>query len=272
VSEVEFVSLGVDDYDRAKTVLNRAKHPSFVGRELYYRCATAGTCTIAVLDGVDVGVALVTKDKLQAMSVITAAQGRGVGAQLLARVKPRWVNAIAEKAPWFEARGYRRVGEARASANGKHAQLLLERTDAADSLAPTTVADRPPPARAAAPPPSLDDLRSGISPHRDDAEWLTLALVDCEVLREQAMTRTRTVGFGAAAFEAPDPDSREARECMRTSAELRGLLGAKAKGAPLDVPRETLPAPGPERLAAIRAAIAELQVELAKAAAEGVSH
>lgn len=130
MSDIRFESLGPADYERAKTVLNRAKHPGFVGRELYFRCATTGTCTIAVLDEQDVGVALVAKDKLQAMSVIVAAQSRGVGGALIARVQPRWVNAIGERVPWFEKRGYKCVGAPRVSQNGKHAQQLMERTDA----------------------------------------------------------------------------------------------------------------------------------------------
>lgn len=126
MSTLSFVSLGTDDYDRAKRVLNAARHPGFVGRELFFRCATRGTCTIAVMGGSDVGVALVSNDKLQAMSVIRAAQGGGVGGALLAHVKPRWVNAIIERVPWFEKRGYRTVGGPRASQRGSTATQLLE--------------------------------------------------------------------------------------------------------------------------------------------------
>lgn len=147
MSDIRFESLGPADYERAKTVLNRAKHPGFVGRELYFRCATTGTCTIAVLDEKDVGVALVAKDKLQAMSVVVAAQSRGVGGALIARVQPRWVNAIGERVPWFEKRGYKCVGAPRVSQNGKHAQQLMERTDAAlqaGEISDTTLATSKP--------------------------------------------------------------------------------------------------------------------------------
>ena len=58
---LSFVRLEPDAYDRAKSVLNRAKHPGFVGRELYYRCATAGSAIVAVRDGIDVGVSLATR-------------------------------------------------------------------------------------------------------------------------------------------------------------------------------------------------------------------
>jgi hypothetical protein len=142
MTEITFISLGPDDYDRAKKVLNLAKHPGFVGRagfvgrEQYYRCATHGTCTIAVVDGKDVGVALIAKEKLQALSVIIKAQGMGIGAALVDRMKPRWVNCIGERVAWFEKRGYKTVGEPRVSHNGKHAQFLLERLSGDQIAAP----------------------------------------------------------------------------------------------------------------------------------------
>jgi hypothetical protein len=99
---IEFVTLRPDEYDRAKKVLNAAKHPGFVGRELFYRCATTGQAVIAVLDTKDVGVALIAKGKLQALSVDVRCQGHGVGAQLVNHLQPQWVQAIAEKISWFE--------------------------------------------------------------------------------------------------------------------------------------------------------------------------
>ena len=89
MSEIEFVNLGADDYDRAKKVLNKAKHPGFVGRELFYRCATTGVCCVAVLGGVDCGVAMVAKEKLQALSIVASVQGKGVGTALMRRLFER---------------------------------------------------------------------------------------------------------------------------------------------------------------------------------------
>jgi hypothetical protein len=121
---LRFDLLGPGDYDRAKSILNRGKHPGFVGRELFYRCATSGRAVVAVLDEQDVGVALVVKDKLQALN--TPLQGRGIGSALMRHLRPRWVSSIEEKVSFFIALGYRRVGEAKVGANGKHATQLLE--------------------------------------------------------------------------------------------------------------------------------------------------
>jgi len=123
---IEFINLGADEYDRAKAVLNKARHPGFVGRELFYRCATTGVACVAVLDGVDSGVAMVAKGKLQALSVVASAQGNGLGSALMRRLQPEWVSSIVDRVPFFERLGYRSVGAPKVGQNGKHATQLLQ--------------------------------------------------------------------------------------------------------------------------------------------------
>lgn len=125
-SAIQFDLLGPGDYDRAKKILNRARHPGFVGRELFYRCATTGICCVAVVNGDDLGVALVAKQKLQALSVVREAQGGGIGKALITRTAPQWVNAIMERVPWFEKRGYVCVGAPRVGQSGKMATQLMQ--------------------------------------------------------------------------------------------------------------------------------------------------
>jgi GNAT superfamily N-acetyltransferase len=127
-SPLLFSALGPGEYDRAKRVLNRARHPGFVGRELFFRCATAGQALVATREGADVAVALIVKSKLMALSVVVEAQGQGVGQALVAFAQPRWVNAIGAKLAWFERLGYSPVGAPRVGQNGKHATQLMERT------------------------------------------------------------------------------------------------------------------------------------------------
>jgi GNAT superfamily N-acetyltransferase len=127
LADLEFVNLGADDYERAKTILNKAKHPGFVGRELFYRCATTGVVCVATLDGMDLGVAMIAKEKLQALSIISAGQGKGVGTALMRRLQPKWVSAIAERISFFERCGYKAFGAPKVGQNGKHATQLMER-------------------------------------------------------------------------------------------------------------------------------------------------
>lgn len=172
MSTLTFVSLGPEDYDRAKRVLNKAKHPGFVGRELFYRCATSGSCTLAVQGDQDIGVALVAKGKLQAMSVVAAAQGGGVGSQLLDQVKPQWVNAIMDRVPWFEKRGYAPVGAAKPGQAGKMAVQLMQRVG---DVPPGELAEKPPK------PEPLDEsptLQALMLEYRDDRAYGELTVLE----------------------------------------------------------------------------------------------
>lgn len=156
---IEFDHLGPGDYDRAKRVLNRARHPGFVGRELYFRCATTGSAVIAREGAGDLGVSLIAKQKLQALSVVREAQGRGVGAALVAHTNPKWVNAIMERVPWFEKRGYRCVGAPSVGQSGKMATQLMERSvDAPTAVTITNRGEAPAPARLVQEPMDAPDM------------------------------------------------------------------------------------------------------------------
>ncbi len=137
MSEIEYINLGAGEYDRAKAVLNKAKHPGFVGRELFYRCATNGVVCVAVSEGVDYGIAMITKGKLQALSVIAAAQGKGIGQGLMRRLQPEWVSAIADRISFFERCGYAPLGAPKVGQNGKHATQLMQRLVTAENGAPS---------------------------------------------------------------------------------------------------------------------------------------
>lgn len=126
---IEFENLGVDDYARAKALLNKARHPGFVGRELYYRCASSGVVCLAKLESVDCGIAMIAAKRLQVLSVITAAQGKGIGSALMRRLQPEWVTAISERVSFFERLGYKTVGAPKIGQSGKHATQLLQRDE-----------------------------------------------------------------------------------------------------------------------------------------------
>lgn len=133
MSSIDFVDLSPGDYDRAKSVLNKAKHPGFVGRELFFRCATTGKATVAVVDGTDSAVMLVAKNRIEALSVIVAAQGRGIGQALVQRARPRFVNAIGDRIGFFEKLGYKPVGAAKVGQNGKHSTQLMQLDEALEN-------------------------------------------------------------------------------------------------------------------------------------------
>jgi hypothetical protein len=124
----EFYSPGPGEYERIKKIFDRARHPGFVGRELVYRCTTAGRAIIATIGGADVGVALVDqKQKLVALSVAKEWQGKGgIGSAIMRHMQPKWVSAIGEKKEWFARLGYKDVGAPKVGQNGKHSTQLMQ--------------------------------------------------------------------------------------------------------------------------------------------------
>lgn len=103
--------LDVDEYARFKVVLNHARHPAFVGRTMFGVNARSGGAHVLVVDGVDVGVALVQtrRNVLTVLSVIRAAQGCGHGGVLLDYLMPNWIRATSDAVAYFLARGYSRL-------------------------------------------------------------------------------------------------------------------------------------------------------------------
>lgn len=209
--ELHFDALGPGDYERAKAVLNKAKHPGFVGRELFFRCATTGTCTIAVLDGVDVGVLLVASQKAQALSVVQSAQGSGVGAGLIDRVQPRWASVMQERVEWFRRRGYSEVGPPKVSQKGTTSMQLMERVaePKARAASPTTASpDAAPRAASSAPLATTDSGRNAtglalVWQQLEHAEQLTASLCSRmqatdALMRKWGLTRRRARALQAA--------------------------------------------------------------------------
>jgi len=125
--------LGPDEYDRGKKgVLDKAKHPGFIGREFMFRCATKGAVIVAVIDGRDVGIVCVDhKGVLQTLSVIPSARKLGVGSALVQHVRAiaKFAKPIGDATAFFERNGYRPVGAAAVGQHGKHITQLMQRVE-----------------------------------------------------------------------------------------------------------------------------------------------
>lgn len=218
---IEFDTLGPGDYDRAKKILNRAKHPGFVGRELFYRCATNGIACVARVGPDDLGVALITKNKLQALSVVTAGQGKGIGTALIARTTPKWVNAIVSRVSWFERLGYRCVGAPRApQKGGGNATQLLE------LVGETIVGAREPGALSVSlPPPEPEASEEPPKPFRFPWQDIPVPAAEAAAPIDELKARRRA---RASKIADPDPETERRLKLARLRAELRlgdGLRG-----------------------------------------------
>ena len=104
--------LSPDDYAIFKTALNAGRHPGFVGRENFCRCAENGGALIFFGADEQVAVALMNpkKNSLIALNVQPRFRGKGFGKMCLEYLKPNWVRAIESSIPFFESMGFWRVG------------------------------------------------------------------------------------------------------------------------------------------------------------------
>jgi len=101
------------EYRRAKVLLNRGRHPTFIGRDMVANCATNGGLLFFVIDGVDAAVALVrpSGSVLLVLNVSPSYRGGGLGDAILNYIKPNFVRSIRGATRWFTQRGYTVVGE-----------------------------------------------------------------------------------------------------------------------------------------------------------------
>lgn len=98
------------DYDRTKRVLNKARHPAFVGREQLTRWADNGGVIVWTMDGDDVAVSIVDTKRSVLMALSVVRQGEGIGARIIDYIRPNWARVVSGKVSWFERRGYECVG------------------------------------------------------------------------------------------------------------------------------------------------------------------
>ena len=98
------------DYDRVKSVMSKARHPTFIGREQVQRIADNGGAIVWVMDGVDVAVSLVDTRRSVLLALSVVRQGEGIGGRVLEYIRPNWARVVESKVPWFERHGYERVG------------------------------------------------------------------------------------------------------------------------------------------------------------------
>lgn len=101
-----------NEYARAKTLLNQGRHPAFIGRSTYDRCARDGGALFFTVGTTDVAVALVNakNSTLLALNVHPEHRGHGLGAAVIQFLRPNFARVIDTKVDWFTTRGYLPVG------------------------------------------------------------------------------------------------------------------------------------------------------------------
>lgn len=108
------VKLGrCEEYQRAKTILNKAKHPTFIGRLMLRRWADNGGLLFFQVAERDAAVALVNPKNncLMALSVLPEHRGRGLGSAIINYLQCNFIRSTEERVPMFERLGYVAVSD-----------------------------------------------------------------------------------------------------------------------------------------------------------------
>lgn len=102
------------DYRRFKNVLNRARHPTFVGPKQFRQLSNDGGAIIWVaMDDTtqrDVAASLVDVKRSCLIALSVAEPGAGIGAKVMEYLRPNWARVVSTKVEWFERRGFKCVG------------------------------------------------------------------------------------------------------------------------------------------------------------------
>lgn len=124
--DIRFDHLGPGEYDRAKKILDRARHPAFIGRDQFERYSVKGVVFVAVIDGEDTGITMVDgKGKGVAQSVAASHQGRGIAIAMLGHHAPKFISIIGAKVHVYERCGYVREGPPDVGQSGAESVQLM---------------------------------------------------------------------------------------------------------------------------------------------------
>ena len=102
-----------DDYARAKKILNNAKYPAFIGRNNWERNSVNGGCLFYLFQDESIACTISNpkKNQLLSMAVLKSHQGHGLGDVINKFLNSSFVRSTEQMTPWFEKRGYERIGE-----------------------------------------------------------------------------------------------------------------------------------------------------------------
>ena len=125
----EAVQAHADEYRRVKRILDRGKHPTFIGRSLVLGCTRNGGCTIFRFGGEDIGVSIVNpmKNVLLVLNVVPEHRSHGLGTAILHYVQANFARVLESAVPFFERNGYTSVGELKRG-NSLNTQVMIKST------------------------------------------------------------------------------------------------------------------------------------------------
>lgn len=104
---------GENEYGRAKRILDKGKHPAFVGRNTIISHARNGGLFFAVCEEKDIGIVVLNpkKNNLLVLNILPEYRGKGIGKFLVDYFKSNFARVIETKVDFFTKRGYVPLGK-----------------------------------------------------------------------------------------------------------------------------------------------------------------
>lgn len=111
--EFQVWPLKATDYRRAKNILDRGKHPTFIGRQLVMTATRNGGAFAFSYRGLDIAVAIVNPSLncLLVLNVSPDHRSHGLGAAILRFLQCNFARVLESAVPFFERNGYTSRGK-----------------------------------------------------------------------------------------------------------------------------------------------------------------
>lgn len=109
----EIKILNETQYSELKTVADVCRHPSFLGRKQFSRCAINGGAFLFLWHETVVAFALVDakKNNLLAFGVVPKYRGQRIGETCIKYLNCNFARVLESAVPFFEKCGYQKLGE-----------------------------------------------------------------------------------------------------------------------------------------------------------------
>jgi len=106
--EFQAIQVKSSEYSRIKGILNRGKHPTFIGRQLVLFNGRNGGAFVFRFGGEDLATAIVNPatNCLLVLNVLPAHRSHGLGAAIVRFLQCNFARVVESAVPWFERNGY----------------------------------------------------------------------------------------------------------------------------------------------------------------------
>jgi GNAT superfamily N-acetyltransferase len=101
------------DYKEFHQILSRGKHPSFIGRDIFYNKAKNGGCLLFKFKDEITAVSIINPHYgcLLVLNVIPRHRGHGLGRAIVNFLMPNFARVVEHKVDWFKNCGYIPIGK-----------------------------------------------------------------------------------------------------------------------------------------------------------------